>query len=239
MKKSKLLLISSVIIISSMLFSGCGIFDNLIDETPTKSKMIGVWQLTAAYDTSGLLVTDKINFPVTAFQLSSNNDIKSTAGPMFMRTVYGSSNYTNIASKIDQVFNYTQLQLTDGEWFIADGIVSRFTIEMKLEGLPGQKSLAELLRLIGIQSTFINPTIYHKFLDIRVAFDAFSDSVMTWEFDNQSTAKYNFKNSQGEYVAWDGYSPLKFTKGKYVFKKRIKTIEDVIREVVVTTKSSN
>jgi hypothetical protein len=126
--------------------------------------------------------------------------------------VYGNSKYTSIASKIDQTFNYASVQYTtNGEWFIDGGMTERFTLEMKLEGLPGQKSLTTLLDLLGITKDYLDITIYHKFKNVHVEFELFSDSTMTWEFDNTTTAVYNKKDSQGDYVSWNGFSVDQFS----------------------------
>ncbi len=116
--------------------------------------MEGAWILTDAYDGHGNQIAKDINFPITAFLFSSDNTVNSTGGPMFMHIVYGGSKYTNFASKVDQVFDYANFKLTNGEWFIGDGNVNRFTIEMKLEGPPGLTTFTEVLRFFGVQNHF-------------------------------------------------------------------------------------
>jgi hypothetical protein len=96
---------------------GCSLFPLDITTTPTKEKMEGAWVLTDAYDQDGTQIVEDISFPITAFHFSSDNTVISTSGPMFMRIVYGKSNYTNIASKIDQVFQYAGINYTGGEKF--------------------------------------------------------------------------------------------------------------------------
>ena len=140
---SKILLL--VVLSSFFLVTSC-----TKEETPTKERMGGVWTVTAASDDAGNDILSKIKFPVAAYYLSSDGTILSTGGPMIMYIVYGSSKYTTIASQIDQCFNYTTLDFNGGEYFAEDGVVDRFTLEMKLEGLPGQKSLTTLLDLLNI-----------------------------------------------------------------------------------------
>ena len=117
----------------------------LKDETPTKTKMEGVWEVTNVYDENGVDIISQIEFPVVAFHLSSDNTVISTAGPLAMFIVYGDNKYTSIASHVDQVFNYVSLDFNGGEFFIGGGVQDRFTLEMKLEGLPGQKALTTLI----------------------------------------------------------------------------------------------
>jgi hypothetical protein len=195
----------------------------------TKEKMMGVWEVTGARDENGVSVLNAISFPVTAFHLGEANSVNSTAGPMFMNIVYGNNNYTNIASQIDQVFDYTQLSLTEGEWFIGGGYPDRFTIEMKLQGLPGQGALTTLLNALGFAQNYLDATVYHKFMDVKVSFEGGADSVMVWEFDNATTAVYNTKNSYGNYVIWGGWPVTSF--GRYTFKltKRVGTITQLIQ----------
>lgn len=97
-------------------FSGCELLDlSLMNPPTTKEKMMGVWQVTEAEDENGNSILDAISFPVTAFHLADANSVNSTGGPMFMNIVYGNNKYTSIASKIDQVFDYTKLSLSEGE----------------------------------------------------------------------------------------------------------------------------
>lgn len=227
-------IIWSCLLITTLVFFNCSwdLFNSLYN-TPTKDKMEGVWVLTEAYDENDSNITKDLNFPVTAFYLGSGNQVSSTGGPMFLHIVYGNNNYTKVMSKIDQVMNYASLSLTAGEWFIDDGNVDRFTIEMKLEGLPGQKTIVELLKLIGIGSSDLDVTIYHKFMDVQVTFGE-SDTVMTWVFDDQTTAVYNTKDKYGNSVSWRGLDISKygFEHGTYIFHKRSKDIEEIIQDAV-------
>jgi hypothetical protein len=219
----------SLIALFFLLFISCDLLDlTLLAPPTTKEKMMGVWEVTGATDENGDSILSRINFPVTAFHLAEANSVNSTAGPMFMNIVYGNSKYTQIASKIDQVFNYTSLSLTEGEWFIEGGYPDRFTIEMKLQGLPGQSSLTTLLDALGITRDYLDMTVYHKFIDVNVTFPEASDSVMVWEFDNQTSAIYNSKDSQGNLVFWNGWPTTAFGHYRFVLEKRVKTVQQLI-----------
>lgn len=229
MKTGKILC-GTVLSIVALMGSGCDFLNSMLKQPPTtKEKMLGVWEVTQAYDQNDSSILNAISFPITAFQLSDANSVNSTAGPMFMNIVYGSSKYTNIASKIDQVFNYSNLDLTEGEWFITGGYPDRFTIEMKLQGLPGQSALTMLLNTLGIAKNYLDATVYHKFTDVGVSFDSTAaDSVMTWRFDSQTTAVYNTKDSQGNYVLWQGWPTTSFNHCTFVLTKRVKTVRQMI-----------
>ncbi|MCB0430331.1 MAG: hypothetical protein H6585_01620 [Flavobacteriales bacterium] len=201
------------------------------DEVATKSAMEGVWQVTAAYDEAGDTITGKIAFPVTAFHLSSDHTIISTAGPMFMHVVYGNSKYTTIAASIDQVFNYAGLDFNGGEFFVAGGAVDRFTIEMKLEGLPGQKALTTLLDLIGVTQDNLDVVVYHKFQNVKVTFEN-DYNTMIWEFDDMTEAVYNTKDNNGNYVLWNGWPISSFMHGKFVLQKKSVDLTQVVKDAL-------
>jgi hypothetical protein len=234
MKKSPILL---SLLAVTVIFTGihCDYLSQIINQAAiqpptTKEKMMGVWEVTAATDETGTSILNDINFPVTAFSMEDANSVISTAGPMFMKIVYGKSKYTQIASQVDQVFHYADLSFTTGEWFIDPASYDdRFTIEMKLQGLPGQKSLTTLLAALGIHSQFLDATVYHKFLDVQVTFGGTSDSTMTWTFDSQTTAIYNSKDSQGNLVLWQGWPTTSFGHFTFVLTKRATTVTDLIK----------
>jgi hypothetical protein len=212
-----------------LFFFSCDLLDLSFESPPTtKEMMMGVWEVVEAEDENGDSILSDISFPVTAFHLAEANSVNSTGGPMFMNIVYGNSKYTQIASKIDQVFDYTSLSLTEGEWFIEGGYPERFTIEMKLQGLPGQGALTTLLNALGIAKNYLDMTVYHKFIDVKVSFPDSSDSVMIWEFDDETTAVYNSKDSQGNLVLWYGWPTDAFGRYRFVFKKRVKTVKQLI-----------
>lgn len=232
MNKQINLQIRLLLLFALLITMQCSLFDweDILEPTPTKSRMEGLWEVTEAYNEDGDDILDVISFPMTAFHLSSDNTIVSTAGPMIMYLVYGQSKYTEIASKIDQVFNYGGLDFNGGEWFIDGGAVSRFTLEMKLEGLPGQQSLTTLLGLLGIGGDYLDVVIYHKFKNIKVTFEDLSDTVMTWELDSETEAVYNKKDTYGDYVSWNGFNTDSFSHCRFVLTKRSKDIGDLIQE---------
>jgi len=223
--KKYLLIFASLALFFS--FSGC---DLVQEETPTKTQMEGTWEVTKAVDMStGQDITSRINFPITAFHLSSDGTIISTAGPLIMYIVYGDSKYVQIASDIDQVFNYASLDLNGGEFFIGGGVETRFTLEMKLEGLPGQKALTTLLELIGIGNDYLDVVVYHKFQDVKIDFTE-DGNTMYWEIDNGTTAIYNTKDNYGNYVLWQGWPINNFSKVQITMEKRVKDIRDLIED---------
>lgn len=232
--KKLLLLVGSLFLIT---LAGCSdILDALIEEEePTKDRMQGLWEVTEAYDDSGNSVLSDVKFPknapiASAFHLSNDNTVVSTAGPLVMYLVYGNTfldNYTSIASKIDEVFKYAGNDFTGGEWFIEPGVVDSFTLEMKLEGLPGQKTIVEILDLLGIGNGYLDQVIYHKFVNMTVTLD--DDSTMVWELEEgRTTARYNKKNGQGDYVLWEGFPADKFVRARLVLTKRLGDISDLI-----------
>ncbi len=201
------------------------------DQTPTKTLMEGVWTVSHVYDAAGVDHANKLNFPVTAFWLTDDNSISSTAAPMMMFVVYGDNKYTQIASDIDQVFNYAGLNYNGGEYFVGDGVVDRFTLEMKLQGLPGQHSLVELLSILGIDASFLNTVVYHKFVDVGVGF-ADDNTTMTWNIDEKTTAVYNTKDSQGNYILWGGWPVSNFTRCSIVLHKQTKDLNQVVTDAI-------
>jgi hypothetical protein len=228
MKRNPVLFCALVVFIASGGIQ-CDFITRAMAQPPTtKEKMLGVWEVTAATDENGVSILNDINFPVTAIHLSDGNSMNSTAGPMFMKIVYGKSKYTQIASQVDQVFHYAGLDLTEGEWFIEGGYPTRFTVEVKLEGAPGQSSLTTLLNTLGIAQNYLDVTVYHKFMDVKVTFDDYSDTTMTWEFDHQTMAEYNTKNSYGKLVLWNGWPTNSFGHYKFTLTKRVKTIKQLI-----------
>lgn len=225
MKKPRFILLKplSIILLFTFLVS-C-----LEEETPTKTKMEGVWEVTAIYNESGTDVTSQVECPVVAFYLASDNTTLSTAGPLTMYIVYGDNQYTTIAGHIDEVFGYLSLDFNGGEFFIGGGQQDRFTIEMKLEGLPGQKTLTTLLDMLGITQDYLDLVIYHKFMDVGVTFNT-TDDQMTWTFDDQTTAVYNTKDNYGNYVLWQGWPVNSFSKCTIVMTKRSVELADIVNE---------
>jgi hypothetical protein len=163
--------------------------------------------------------------------LSSDNTVVSTAGPLTMFLVYGDNKYTQIASDIDQVFNYAGLDFSGGEFFVDDGVVDRFTLEMKLQGLPGQHTLDYLLELLQIPAQWLDVVVYHKFLNVGVNFSDDNNS-MTWTFDDQTSALYNTKDNQGNYVLWNGWPVANFTHCTVVLERQVKDLNQVVTDAL-------
>lgn len=199
--------------------------------TPTKSSMEGVWTVTHVYDQNNEDHASKLNFPITAFSLSSDNTVVSTSAPLTMFIVYGDNKYTQIASDVDQVFNYAGLDFNGGEFFVEDGVVDRFTLEMKLQGLPGQHTLDYLLELLQIPAQWLDVVVYHKFINVGVNFSEDYKS-MTWTFDDQTTALYNTKDSQGNYILWNGWPVANFTHCTVVLEKQAGDLTQVVKDAL-------
>lgn len=221
----KYFIIPLIIISFTLLFSSC---DLSFLEPPTKSSMEGVWKVTLVTNSSGQDITSQVSFPIVGFYLSSDNTVLSTAGPLIMYIVYGPSKFTQIASKIDQVFDYASLDFNGGEFFIGGGVQPRFTLEMKLEGLPGQKALTTLLDIIGVTNDYLDMVIYHKFMDVAVSFQN-NHKTMIWEIDDVTTAVYNKKDSHGNYVLWGGWPANNFQHCKIWLEKQTMDLSDVVR----------
>jgi len=235
MERKKMKMIPTLFALAFVFFilNGCGILDDdwllIEEEEPTKTRLEGVWAVSEAFNEAGDTITDSISTPVAAFHFSSDRTVTASAVPMIMYLVYGGSKYTQIASQIDQYFNYAGLDFNGGEYFISGGVVDRFTLEMKLEGLPGQKSLTDLLGMLGIGDAYLDVIIYHKFRDVKIEFD--DDSTMVWTFDDSTSAVYNTKNEYGEYVLWEGWPAASFSHCQFVFDRKAQDLEDVILEV--------
>lgn len=202
--------------------------------------MQGNWELTEAYDETGKNILNQIAFPVTAMQLTDDNGLLGTHAPMATRIVYGDSKWAHVSGKMNQAFDYANLRFNTGEYFVEEGITNRFTVEYKLQATAVAGGLTDILTILGVQTSWIQQTVYHKFIDVKVRFPEQetegSDSrvevanTMIWEFDASTTAAYNYKNAQGNFVLWQGWPVNKFSKGKYVFTKRLKGLNDIVRE---------
>lgn len=203
-------------------------------EKPTKELMQGTWELTAATNDSSQNILQKVAFPVTAIQLTNDNGMLGTQGPMFMYTVYGGSKWVTANAKIDQAFDYANFRFNTGEYFVAEGTTDRFTVEAKLQATALAGGLTDILSILGVGNGWLQQTIYHKFMNVKVTFPKIDGSnerdTMIWEFDSQTTAAYNYKDSQGQSILWGGWPVNKFSKGKFTFTKRIKGLNDIVSE---------
>ncbi len=223
--------LSILLFVSVFATSGC-IKDSL--PTPTKTLMEGTWELTAATDAAGKNILAAVAFPVTVIQLGNDNGMTGTQSPMFTYTVYGGSQWVIASAKIKQTFDYANFNFSTGEFFVDGGTPDRFTVEAKLQAAAGYVGgLADVLTALGVGSGYLQQTIYHKFIDVKVTIpgEIGSDrSTMIWEFDNQTTAVYNYKDSKGNIVLWGGWPVSGFSKGTFTFTKRIKTLTDIVNQ---------
>lgn len=209
---------------SFTLFSGSCVKE----ETPTRTRMQGNWHLTSAQDESGNDILSAVAFPVTAIQLTDDNGMLGLQAPLFTRIVYGPSKWIQISADIEQVFDYLHYQFSTGEFFVAEGVTDRFTVEAKLKATAALGDVVDILNIMGIQAQWLQSTIYHKFIDVKVTFSG--DNTMIWEFDSQTQGAYNTKDSQGNYVLWQGWPVNSFQKGKYTFTKITKTMTEMVDE---------
>jgi hypothetical protein len=210
-----------------------------VDEPPpTKTLMQGNWELTEAKDAGGDDIKDKIAFPVTVMQLTDDNGMVGTIGPMFMYLVYGGSKWVTASAKIDQLFDYANLRFNTGEFFVASGNVEEFTVEGKLQATALAGGLSDLLSIFGVGNGYFQQTIYHKFLHVTVSFpnadakNKTSDGeydTMVWEFTDATEGQYNYKDPSGNYVLWGGWPVDKFTRATFTFQKKTEGINDIVK----------
>lgn len=230
--KKNLYYLGVLIFTAVMSISGCTKEDD--EPIPTKTLMQGVWELTAAVDESGNDILGKVAFPVTVIELTDDNGMLGTQGPMFTYAVYGGSNWITASAKIKQAFDYANFRFNTGEFFVAGGTPDRFTVEAKLQATAAAGGLADVLTSLGVGNGYIQQVIYHKFLDVKVSVPVQLNSkernTMIWEFDGQTTAAYNYKDANGNIVLWNGWPVNNFTKGKFTFTKVTKTLKDVVLE---------
>ncbi len=203
-------------------------------ELPTKTLMEGTWELVEATSDSSVDILNKVAFPVTCIQLTDDNGMLGTQGPMFTYTVYGGSNWVTASAKIKQAFDYANFRFNTGEFFVESGNPTRFTVEAKLQATALAGGLKDILTVFGVGSGWLQQTIYHKFINVKVTFPKEDNSkernTMIWEFDEQTTAAYNYKDAQGNTVFWGGWPVNNFSKGKFTFIKRVKGLNDIVTE---------
>lgn len=207
-------------------------------KTPTHELMQGVWEVTEAYDANDSSIMGNVtHLCPTYVTLDDANGVISTAGPMFMYVVYGKSNFVKVTSKLDEAFKYADLTLTNGEFFMnKDEVVDRFTIEMKLK-FPTVQTITSILDLMGLGlPSFMEPVIYHKFMDVKVEIDDSNKEMMVWTFDAQTSAVYNVKDEYGNYVSWSGMPVEDFQKCTFVLTKKVGDIESLVTESYNTKK---
>jgi hypothetical protein len=214
------------------------------EETPTKLAMQGNWELVSAKDAAGNDITSQIAFPVTAIQLTDDNGMLGTQGPMFTRVVYGDSKWIEVSAKIKQVFDYANLRLNTGEFFVGENVQQTFTVEAKLQATAAAGGvLSDILQLVGVNTSFFQQVIYHKFTNVKVSFpnnvqrDGFlagnkknddAYNTMVWEFTDATQAFYNYKDAQGNSIVWNGFPVTNFKRGTYTFQKFTTGLNDFV-----------
>lgn len=199
------------------------------DEFQTKQNMEGCWTATSVTNAQGQNITNRVSLPIVAMHLSSDGTIISTAGPLMMYIVYGDSKYVQMASQLDQVFNYSTLSFNGGEFFVGADEQKSFTLEMKLEGIAGTKTLKTILQLIGIESSFLEFVVYHKFMNVGIDF-ADNNRTMIWTIDANTKAVYNKKDVNGDYLLWNGFPVTSFQPCTIRFTKQTKDIREIVTQ---------
>ncbi len=228
----KLRILTLIFVASSVFFASC---EKVEEPTPTNELMEGVWELTEAYEGDSI-VTDKVtSFFPSYVHLDNSNSVNSTMGPLFMYIVYGDSKFINITSKMDEVFSYMDVSLTEGEWFIdKNKVVDNFTVEMKLK-FPTMQTLTDIFDLLDVNLPEVledgmDLTIYHRFKYVSIIVDEDYPDEMIWEFTENVAADYNVKDMYGDKVAYTGIPADGFSKCRLVFSKRVKSITDLVTE---------
>ncbi len=228
MLKNKLFL--GIIFMSSLLFVSSCKKEEV--EPPTKVLMQGTWELTAATNGQGQNILNIVAFPVTTIQLTDDNGMVGTQGPMFMYTVYGGSQWVTANAQIKQAFDYANFRFNTGEFFVEAGNPKRFTVEAKLQATALAGGLNDLLTVLGVGNGYLQQVIYHKFMNVKVTIPKEQNTkernTMIWEFDNETTAAYNYKDGQGNILFWGGWPVNNFSNGKYTFTKRVAGLNDIV-----------
>ncbi len=181
------------------MFSGCDFILDPEAPTPTETLMQeNMWEVTAVYDENDPYknIADSLRLGLGnaevpfVFNMKDLNDFNSTAGPLFLYLVYGDSKWTNIAGKVDQVFDYLDADaIASGTWGLGSGVVSTFMFEVKLQP-PGFNSLVSVIEdLFGLQafSQKIDKYALHKFKKVEVSFEG---DKMIWEVTDQVETEY-------------------------------------------------
>lgn len=218
------------------MFSGCGVLDSLDDPTPTETLMEGVWEVTAVYDMGAsdpaVNMLDSIGLGYNTrkvpqyMKLSEDGYIQTTAGPLFLYLVYGNKNWTNFFGKLDDVFKYADLEFTNGNWAIDNGVVSDFDIRITLMP-PSMKTFTSILELFGVNTQQIKSYLLHEFLNVDVTVKG--SNRMEWEWTNDVLATYFTSGDNFTEEKWLGFEASKYTRCKIVFEKRAGTLQDLVQ----------
>ncbi len=229
----RLLLIGFALVMGASLFTSCEVEDK---ETPTNELMEGVWELTEVYDENGVEKRDSLFSVFPSFiQLTDQESVNSTLGPLFMYIVYGESSFINATSKINEVFKYADLELTEGDWYIdKNKVVDEFTIKVKMR-FPTLDIANEIFEIFNIPlpeivEDAIDVIVHHKFKYVTVIINDNDPDKMVWEFTDNVVASYNTMDKDGDPVLYAGVSTNNFSRCRLVFKKKIKSINDIVTE---------
>jgi hypothetical protein len=231
MKITTLKLLFAVLLMAS--FFSC---EKTEDPTPTNELMEGVWKLDKITDENAVDITDTVTsfFPVF-LHMDDANSVNSTAGPLFMYLVYGKGNFINVSSKFDEIFKYTDIQLSEGEWFIdKNKVVDNFTLEFKMR-FPTMETVNEVFQIFNIDppeivADAIDIIVYHKFKFVKVDVDDQDPDHMTWKVTSDVVANYYTKNQYGEPVVYIGISPTAFQKCTVTWSRQLKSINQLVEE---------
>ena len=230
---------NSKLLFFGTLFLVLTLFSCKKEETPTKIAMQGNWELTAATDASGNDILSKVSFPVTVMQLSDDNGMLGTHAPLATRIVYGDTKWAEVSGKMNQLFDYANFRFNTGEFFVGEGVVDNFTVEYKLQATAiAGGALSDILTIFGVGNGWLQQTVYHKFINVKVSFpkkegllqnNNEQNQTMIWEFTDQTQGAYNYKDSQGNPVLWLGWPVDRFAKGKFTWTKKTEGINDLVK----------
>ncbi len=206
------------------------------EPTPTNDLMEGVWKLDKIVDENGVNVTDTVmEFFPAYLHLDDANSVNSTAGPLFMYLVYGESKFISISSKMDEMFKYADMQLTEGEWFIdKNKVVDNFTLEIKMR-FPTMETFNEIFTIFDIDlpevvEDAMDIIVYHKFKFVKTQINDTNPDIMVWNVTKEVQANYYTKDQYGDPVVYVGMSPDAFTKCTMTWSRQAKSITQLVEE---------
>lgn len=221
-----------LILCGVMLLNSCEV---PTDPTPTNQLMEGVWQMTSITENGFEQIDEIAGFFPQYIQMDDVNSVNSTMGPFFMYLVYGKSKFISISSKMDEVFKYADMQLTEGEWFIdKNKVVDNFTVEIKMK-FPTMQTLTEIFQIFHLDlpevvDDAMGLVIYHKFKFVGVYVDDNNPDVMVWTFEDAVQASFNTKDQYGDNIAYNGIDVNTFSKCTVTFERKVKSLTDLVTE---------
>jgi hypothetical protein len=136
--------------------------------------------------------------------------------------------------RLSRFFDYANFRFNTGEFFVGEGQQDIFTVEAKLQATAAVGGLKDVLEIFGVANGLLQQTIYHKFLQVGVSFQDQGtkkegrNQIMVWEFTPTTQAAYNYKDSQGNPIVWNGWPVDKFTRAKFTFTKRTQGINELV-----------